>query len=258
MAGGAHDAQRVCLMVAVVCSAMVVAHAAIPTAVITAPSHPSPTNASQIEIVVTFSEKVTGFGGGGFIGASDLEFTGGSFVSNSFFTNDATIYYLTVTPSTTQGTLRVVAPAAAGTSVSSNEASLRSEVFELAYDRIKPTLTFTPSSSAPPSRVSPIPFTLVWDEPVIGFDAAPGWLSRVTVGGGYVTSSSVNATSSTYAFSVVPLPTPAGAKTGNVNITVAAGVTVDAANNGNDRFAYLHAYDYDPPSPVRGRKGGGL
>lgn len=255
MAGGAHDAQGVCILVAVACSMMVVAHAATPTAVITAPSHPSPTNASQIDLVVTFSEKVKGFGDGGFIGASDLEFTGGSFVSNSFYTNDATIYYLKVTPSTSQGTLRVVAPAAAGTSDSSSEASLRSEAFELAYDRVKPTLTFTPSSSAAPSRVSPIPFTLVWDEPVTGFDAAPGWLSRVAVGGGYVTSSSFNATSSTYALSVVPLPTPAGAKTGNVSITVAAGVAADAANNVNDHFAYLHAFDYDPPSPAGG---GGL
>jgi hypothetical protein len=78
-------------------------------------------------------------------------------------------------------------------------------------------------------------------------------MSRVAVGGGYVTSSSVNTSTSpshTYALTVVPVSTTPGAKTGTVNITVAAGVVTDAAGNANAGVAYSHAYDYDAPSPA--------
>ena len=218
-----------------------VVHAAVPTAVVTAPSHASPTKDSPIDLVVTFSEKVTGFGSTGIPSSSELEITGGTFVLRSFYTGDTTVYYLRVTPSTAQGTLRVVALAGAATSVSTSEASLRSQAFELPYDSVKPTPVFTPSSSGAPSRVTPIAVTLTWDETVTGFDASPpGWLSRLTVGGGYVTSSSVNATSSppTYELTVVPVPATSGAKTGTVTVAVAAGVATDTAGTESVRLVF--------------------
>jgi hypothetical protein len=173
-------------------------------------------------------------------------------VRTSFFANDALVYHLSVTPAGTLGTLRVVASAAAGTSKSSSEASLESAPFELAYDRIKPSATFTPGLSALPSRVTPILLTLTWSKPITGFDAPPGsWLTRVNVSGGQVTSSSSSVGANPmYALSVVPAPAPAGAKVGAVGITVAAGAATDAASNGNDALTYSHAFDYGAPSPA--------
>lgn len=218
--------------------------AAPPTAVITAPSHVSPTNASTIDVVVTFSEKVSGFGDTGI--PTELTITGGSFVLRSFYTSDGgTVYHLKVTPSSTHVTITVVATAGAGTSVATGEASVQSAPFELVYDAVKPSVRFDPAPSSAPSRVNPVRFTLTWDEPVTGFDAAPGWLTRVAVNGGNVLASSVvNATS--YALDVAPTP---GAKTGSITITVAAGAATDLAGNVADEIVYTHAYDYEAPSP---------
>jgi hypothetical protein len=58
--GGGQQHARALLGVAILFSTLVQAvRAAPPTAAITAPSHPSPSNESPIDLVVTFSEKVS-------------------------------------------------------------------------------------------------------------------------------------------------------------------------------------------------------
>jgi hypothetical protein len=63
------------LLCAVVLGAAGLTAAAPPTVVVTAPAHANPTNVFPIDLVVTFSEKVTGFGDTGI--PSELQFTGG-------------------------------------------------------------------------------------------------------------------------------------------------------------------------------------
>ncbi len=184
----------------------------------------NPTNISLIPVTVTFSEAVTGFVSG------DVTVGNGSI---SGFSGSGTTYTFNVTPAG-NGAVTVDVAAGVALDAASNGNTAASQLSRT-YDSTQPSVTIT-SSAANPTNVSPIPVTVTFSETVTDFVSGD-----VTVVNGSISGFSGSGT--TYTFNV----TPAG--NGAVTVNVAAGVAVDAANNGNTAASQLsRTYDSAQPS----------
>ena len=100
--------------------------------------------------------------------------------------------------------------------------SVMSAGITIVIDTVAPTPTLS-TTAADPTSVSPIPFTVTWDQVPAGFDA-----SDLTVTGGTVGDFAQGADPKTFTFTVTP--PPAG---GTVSASVAASVATDTAGNPN-------------------------
>lgn len=196
-----------------------------PTVVISS-SVGNPTNGSTIPLTFTFSTSMTGFTSG------DVLLTNATVVGGSF-AGGPTIYTMSVTP-TGNGTVTVNVPANAAQDIASNGNSAATQYSTL-YDTSSPTTTI--SSTAPPTlNVSPIPFSVTFNENVNNFVS-----TDINVTNGSI--SSFSGGPAIYTFNV----TPAGQ--GAVTVNVAASVAQDNAGN-NNLVAASYSRTYDSISPT--------
>lgn len=165
-----------------------------------------PTDVNPIPVTVTFSDDVTGFS------VAKITVTNGSVIS--FVAVDATTYTFAVVPSGT-GTVEIVVAAGVVTDAAGN-ANLVSNTFTRQFTGtvVTPTVSTTATS---PTNLSTIPFTIVFDDDVIGFN-----LAGVTVTNG-TASNFVAIDARTYTIDVTPTAD------GTITVTIGAG-----AANGPD------------------------
>ncbi len=152
-----------------------------------ASAQPDPTNLSPINFTVVFSEPVTGFD------ASDMDFSastvGGTLtaVITEIAAADHTTYNIAVSGMTSNGDVivGVLAGGAADSTGNVNFISTSTD-HQVAFstDVTPPSVTIDQAASQlDPTNLSPINFTVVFSEPVTGFDASDMDFSASTVGG---------------------------------------------------------------------------
>jgi hypothetical protein len=191
-------------------------------------SAPTATVAASVAITnanptftVTFSQAVTGLVPGDFTPSSG---------SVSSVIGNGNIYVVTVSGAA-QGTLTLTLPAGSVQDAAGNGNALASG--STIYDTIGASVTVTPPAAS--TRVSPIPFTITFSEPVSGLD-----MTGINVTGG---SGTLSGSGTSYTVNVVP------AAEGTVVVVVAAGAALDAAGNGNFvSNAASTVYDITPPN----------
>jgi hypothetical protein len=196
-----------------------------PTAAITSAAS-DPTNISPITVTVQFSENVTGFTAG------DITTSNGTL--GNFNAVDGDTYTFDLTPG---GQGLVTADIAAGAAQDgSSNGNLAATQFSRTFDSVGPTVTMT-SSASDPANMSPISVTAQFSENVTGFDASDITAGNATVG-------NFNAIDGdTYTFDL----TPGGQ--GLVTADIPAGVTTDAAGNGNAAASqFSRTFDSDVPT----------
>jgi hypothetical protein len=179
-------------------------------------------NTSPINLVVQFSEPVTGFL------ANDIVFTGstagGTLVAT--VTGSGMTYNVAITGMTTSGTVVVAVPALRVIDLAGNQ-NTPSSARIVNWDVTKPTVTINQAAGQPdPASLGPINFTATFSEAVTGFagadisftgSTASGTLSAVVTGG-----------PTTYNVAVSGMTTP-----GNVVVSVPASKALDSAKNAN-------------------------
>ncbi|HMJ78343.1 MAG TPA: Ig-like domain-containing protein [Iamia sp.] len=190
-----------------------------------------PTSMAPITFDVEFSEPVTGFDG------SDVDLTastaGGLLIIG--VTGSGSTYEVEVTGMTTDGGVTATIPvgAAMDAATNPNEASTSTDntvtwVQPVVPDQTAPTVTVDQAvGQADPTFVSPILFTVVFDEPVTGFDDTDPSFAGSTVGG--TLTATITGAGPTYDVAVTGMTTD-----GDVVLTVPAGGVTDLASNPNE------------------------
>ena len=168
-----------------------------------------PTNLVPIPMTATFGEDVTGFD------ISDISVTNGT--AGNFATVDGHTYTFDVTP-TADGPVVVDIAAGAATGTSGNPTSAAQ--FTITSDTTAPTATISTTASNP-TNLSPIPFTVTFNEDVTGCD-----IGDIVVTNG-TASNFVAVDAQHYTFDVTPTAD------GDVTVSVAAAVATDVAGNDN-------------------------
>lgn len=184
-----------------------------------------PINTSPINFTAVFSTAVTGFGDV----PADITLGGAASPTTAVVTEIApmngTTYNVAVSGMTGQGTVTAsVADGAATTPPGLGGLSLPSTSTDnsVLFDNVAPTATVSTSAGAYTNAgSSPVPFSVVFTEPVIGFTSGSLTVVNGTVG------SIISSGCCTYNFSV----TPTGQ--GTVSVTVTAGGVTDPALNPN-------------------------
>ena len=182
-----------------------------------------PTSGAEIHFTVVFSEPVAAFTGnnvriGGTAGATTATVVSG----------DGTTFDIMLTGMTQSGTVTARIQANRVTDLAGNfnnaSTTIDNTVF---FNNVPPTVTIDQvAAQADPTNVSPINFTVVFDNPVTGFDA-----SGVVIGGTYTGPSTVVVTGSGAVYNVA-VSGLNGA--GTLIATIPADVATDTAGNGND------------------------
>jgi hypothetical protein len=170
---------------------------------------------------VVFSELVSGFD------ADDVILSGTAGASTVEVTGSGTTYNVTVSDMTSDGSVIASIPAGAALDAAGNpnEAST-SDDNEVTYDATAPTVTINQSDEqADPIGSSPIQFTVVFSEPVSGFESDDVILSG-TAG---ATTAEVTGSGTTYNVTVSSMTSD-----GSVIASIPAGVALDAAGNPNE------------------------
>lgn len=100
---------------------------------------------------------------------------------------------------------------------------------------------FMSSAAANPTNLSPIPVTVTFSEPVLGFDATAIAATNATI-------ANFSGSGASYSFSLAPMGQ------GHVTADIAAGVCKDSAGNDNSAADhFLQEYDGAAPTPVLSR-----
>lgn len=179
-----------------------------------------PTGGSPVAFTVVFDEPVSGFG------ASDVSFAGstvGGTLAAAVVAVNATTFTVNVTGMAGEGLVvaSVVASAAVDAAGNPSAASTGADN-SVRYDGVAPTVTVNQAAGqADPAPGPSIAFTVVFDEPVTGFDA-----SDVVVGGTAGGTASVSGSGPTYTVTVSGMTGD-----GTVIVTVRAAAAVDAGGN---------------------------
>ncbi len=181
-----------------------------------AAGQPDPTNASPILYTVVFSEPVTGFVTGDVtVGGT----SGGA--KTGTVSGGPTTYTVTVTGMTTSGTVVATIAADRATDLAGNNNTASTSTDNtVTWDVVAPTVTINQAAGqADPASASPINFTVVFSEPVVGFATGD-----VTIGGtsGGVKVGTVSGGPTTYTVAVSGMTTP-----GTVIASIGAGVATD-------------------------------
>ncbi|HEY0190780.1 MAG TPA: DUF4215 domain-containing protein [Kofleriaceae bacterium] len=179
-----------------------------------------PTSSSTVSFTAVFSTAVTGFD------ASDVVLGGTAGATTAVVTGGPTTYNITVSGMTTSGTVTATIKSGAAQD-SSNVPTVAStstdNTVTINFDVTPPTVTIDQDAGqADPAETSPIHFTVVFSEPVTGFDA-----SDVTLGGtAGATTAVVTGGPTTYDVAVSGVTT-----NGTVTASIAAGAASDGAAN---------------------------
>jgi hypothetical protein len=184
-------------------------------------SQSDPTNSQPIAFTVVFSEPVTGFD------SSDVVLSGSATGGTVTVTGSGSTYTVEVTGLTSDGTVVLSIPAGAATDSAGNasEASTSTDN-EVAFDATAPTVTIDQSSSqSDPTNTQPIAFTVVFSEPVTGFDSSDVSLSGTATGG----TVTVTGSGATYTVTVSGLTSD-----GTVVLSIPAGGATDSAGNASE------------------------
>lgn len=181
------------------------------------------TNATPINFTVTFTEAVTGFTN------ADINFTGSTVGGTlSAAITGTGPYNVAVTGMTGEGLVQIFIPA--GSVLDSATGLVLNAVSNTAsvqYDGTAPSVTINKASGqADPTSTSPILFTVVFSEPVLGFLASDISFTGSTATG--TLSASLSGTGPTYTISVTGMTGD-----GNVVASVPAAVCTDLAGNSN-------------------------
>jgi hypothetical protein len=168
------------------------------------------TNVSPIPVTFTFSEDVTGFA------LADISVTNGT--ASSFVALSGTVYTADITPSA-QGlvSINVLANVCADAASNQNTAS---NTLSRTLDNAAPSVTVS-STSSNPIKISLIPVTFTFSEPVTEFT-----LADISVTNGAATNFVAQSTT-VYTANITPVAQ------GQVSINVLANVCIDAASNQN-------------------------
>lgn len=210
---------------AIVASDGVVVDTAAPVPTVTAPS--SPTNASPLVFNVTFSESISGFDSG------DLILGNGTVAP--FAGLSGTTFNVSVTPSG-QGAV-TLAVAAAGVVDIAGNGNVASAVASATYKSIGPACVL--AGPASPNRLTTMPFTATFAEPVTGFTTS----SKISVTNGRVTTSVTTTDNLVFRFSVAPFGE------GDVTVQVLTGAGKDSLGN-NSLASNPVVVVYDITAPV--------
>ena len=204
-----------------------------------------PTNASPINYTAVFSEAVTDFATG------DVTLTGTAGATTGTVTeiapNDGTTYNVAVSGMTGSGT--VIASIAAGVaqngSAQTNAASTSTDK-TVTYDITGPSVTINKAAAqGDPTTVSPINFTVVFDDTVTDFATGDVDLSASTALGTLV--GTVTGSGATYNVAVTGMT-----GSGDVVARLTAGVAHDALGNPSAASTSTDstvAYEYDVTPP---------
>jgi large repetitive protein len=204
---------------------------------------PDPTTATPILFTVTFSENVSGFDTG------DVTLSGSAAATTALVSGAGKDYTVAVTGMTQDGTVTAslnagVAQDAASNPSNASTSTDNSVTFEFdEADTSQPTVTIDQAGGqVDPTSTSPIMFTVLFSEPVVGFATGD-----VTVGGtAGATTGGVTGSGDTYTVSVSNM-----LSSGTVTVTIPAGVAKDAANNDNLAASSTDAsVTYDPIAPT--------
>jgi GH18 family chitinase len=190
-----------------------------------------PTSSSPINFTVVFSETVTGFS------SSDVTLAGtapGSVTAT--VTGSGATYNVAVSGMSGSGTVVAVIPAGAVTDGGGNPNSASASTDNIvtysapatpppgSNDATRPSVTVNQASGqADPTGASPVHFTVVFSEPVTGFDA-----SDVMLGGGTGLVASVSGSGTTYDIAVSGMTA-----SGTITASIPAGAVTDLAGNPN-------------------------
>lgn len=200
--------------------------AAAPTVTIDqAVAQADPTNASPIEFTAVFSEPVTGFSDADV----SLSGTAGATTAVVVDSGDQMTYTVTVSGMTGDGT--VIAEIAAGVAqdaAGNNNSASSSTDNKVTYDATVPTCTINQAAGqADPAWKSPVQFTVVFSEPVTGFETGDVTL----VGGAGATTGVVTDSGDQMTYTVDVSGMTAS---GSVIAEITFGVCQDIAGNAND------------------------
>ncbi|UXI66549.1 beta strand repeat-containing protein [Tahibacter amnicola] len=199
------------------------ADATIPTVTIDQDAgQADPTATSPILFTVVFSESVTGFD------SSDIVLGGTAGATTAVVSGGPTIYTVTVSGMTTNGTVTASINAGAatdGTNLSQASTSTDNTVTFNGFDVTAPTVTVEQAVGQADPAVSPtITYTVTFSEPVTGFDS-----SDITIGGtAGATTAVVTGGPTVYTVTVSGMT-----QDGTVIVSIAAGVAIDGAGNAN-------------------------
>ena len=129
-----------------------------------------PTNTGPINFSVVFSEPVLGFT------SSDINFVGSSVggALAAAISGSGPTYTVAITGMTGTGTVVASIPASAVTDAASNPSfASTSTDNSVTFDNVRPTVTINQAvGQADPTNTSPINFTVVFSEPVLGFTSS--------------------------------------------------------------------------------------
>jgi hypothetical protein len=197
--------------------------------VVQADGQVDPAAGGPVLFTVTFGAPVTGFD------ASDVSLLGSTAggTLTATVTGSGATYTVAVDGMTTAGDVVLTIPAGAALDAAGNTSLVSTSTDNRvtfqptgpAGDTTPPTATVTKATGqADPTSTGPITFTVVFSEPVTGFDASDVSLAGSTAGGALVAS--VSGSGTTYTVTV------AGATTAGVVVaSVPAGAAADAAGN---------------------------
>ena len=179
-----------------------------------------PTKTLPIRFTVVFSELVTGFD------ASDVVISGtASGTPTKTVTGSGTTYTVSVSGLTGSGTVIANVVAGATTDGVGNPSTASTSTDNVVtYDITPPAVTINQAAGqADPTSTSPIRFTVVFSEPVTGFDVSDVALSGTAPG---TLSSTVTGSGTTYTVSVIGMTGG-----GTVIADVVAGAATDGVGN---------------------------
>jgi hypothetical protein len=162
------------------------------------PAQTDPTRTQPINFTATFSETVIGFN------SADVSLEGSTAnVSNAniSLSNTGTVYSITISNVTSDGQVRVSIPANAAQDLAGNVSTASSSIDNIVtLDTTAPTVTINQATTqADPTRSSPINFSVVFSEPVTGFNNADVLL---TASNASINSVSVSVTGSGTTYNV--------------------------------------------------------
>jgi hypothetical protein len=183
-----------------------------------------PTNGSPIFFAVHFDEPVTGFD------ATDVSFAGstvgGTLVAS--VSGSGADYTVNVIGMTGDGNVIASVPGGSATDAAGNPSLVSTSTDNsVHFDVVAPTVTVEQAiGQADPTVTSPISFTVHFNEPMTGFDAADVSLAGSTVGGTLVAN--VSGSGADYTVTVTGM-----SGQGDVVVSVPAGGATDAAGNAN-------------------------
>lgn len=179
-----------------------------------------PANAGPILFSVVFSEPVTGFDG------TDVVLSGSAGASSATLTGSGANYSVAVGGMTADGIVTMSVPenVAVDAASNGNMASTSADA-TVAFDATAPSVAIEQAAGqADPANAAPILFTVVFSEPVSGFDSADLVLS----GSAGASTATVSGSGANYAVAVSGM-----SDNGSVSAAIPAGAATDAAGNAN-------------------------